>query len=273
MEFEIRHLRTLDEYEAAVALQYATWGPDFAGCVPVSLLKVTQRIGGVTGGAFAATKELAGCVYGITGIQNNTLVHWSDILAVRQGYRGYGLGKRLKWFQRAELLKIGVRTMRWSYDPLQALNANLNLNALGAQPIEYVENMYGDTGSALHVGLGTDRFVVQWALDSDAVSRLAQGDRIPARMPSEAPVVNTRENGNTRRPDVGADLPQSPSVLVEIPASINEAKKEDATAGGAWRRSTRRAFQHYLDRGYAVTAFGEFRPGRFGYCLEKEARG
>lgn len=269
MHTTIRHLETLEEYEAAVELQYATWGPNFTGCVPASLLRVTQRIGAVTAGAFTESGELAGCVYGITGIQNGAPIHWSDILAVDHRYRGLGLGKRLKWFQRTELLKAGVKIVQWSYDPLLALNANLNLNTLGARPVEYIENMYGDTRSDLHAGLGTDRFVVQWDLDAPHVEALAEGRPTPTRTPVDVPVVNTTVSAKTPAPHEDA-LPDSASVIVEIPASINAAKQAFPGAGEAWRRCTRRALMHYLSSGYRVTRFAEFAAGRFGYVLKRD---
>lgn len=269
-DFTIRHLNTLDEYEAAVELQYATWGPNFTGCVPASLLRVTQRIGGITAGAFAPSGELAGFVYGITGMQNGRPLHWSDILAVQTACRGYGLGKRLKWFQRAELLNMGVETVQWTYDPIQALNANLNLNALGAHPVEYIENMYGDTRSDLHAGLGTDRFVAQWDLASDRVEGLARGDGPQFQAPPSAPIVNSTRSEDGVLPLENGELPNAETVLVEIPASVNDSKDQHPESALAWRRCSRRAFLHYLNQGYAVGGFGEFSKGRYAYWLEKK---
>ena len=47
-----------------------------------------------------------------------------------------------------------------TYDPLVARNAHLNINVFGARIAEYVEDMYGETESPLHQGIGTDRFIV-----------------------------------------------------------------------------------------------------------------
>ena len=52
MKLTIRHLETLPEYRAAVEIQKETWGRDFADAVPLSILKVAQRVGGITAGAF-----------------------------------------------------------------------------------------------------------------------------------------------------------------------------------------------------------------------------
>jgi len=69
-------------------------------------------------------------------------------------------------------LPQGVDTARWTFDPLVAKNAHINFNRLGAVVVEHVENMYGDSNSTLHAGLGTDRFVVEWRLADERVARV-----------------------------------------------------------------------------------------------------
>jgi predicted GNAT superfamily acetyltransferase len=66
--------------------------------------------------------------------------------------------------------------MHWTYDPLEAKNAHFNLNKLGAMAGEYVRDMYGRRDSPLHRGIGTDRLVPTWAMDSPRViDRLVDG--------------------------------------------------------------------------------------------------
>ena len=76
---------------------------------------------------------MLGFVFGMTGVQDGRLVHWSDLLAVRPEARDRGLGRRLKLYQRSLVAELGVTRMLWTYDPLVARNAHLNLNALGAR--------------------------------------------------------------------------------------------------------------------------------------------
>lgn len=262
MNTHIRHLNSLEDYQACVDLQKETWGQAFNGCVPLSILMVSQRVGGISAGAFDDTGKMLGCVYGLTGLRNGKPTHWSDILAVTPEARGTGLGKQLKLFQRAELLKIGVETMLWTYDPLQALNANLNINGLGALPVEYVENMYGDTGSELHTGLGTDRFVVQWNMNSELVERtLAGASREPDPDWEDAPIANTDQSA-------GELFNQNP-VRVEIPSSINDLEESTPGAGAQWRASTREAFTYYLAKGYTVTSYYRSNAQRCFYVLHQ----
>ena len=42
---------------------------------------------------------MLGFVFGMTGVQEGRLVHWSDLLAVRPEARDRGIGRRLKLFQ------------------------------------------------------------------------------------------------------------------------------------------------------------------------------
>ena len=172
----IRHLTGWGEYQAVLTLQQEVWGVDFADLVPASILKVSQRLGGVTAGAFAPDGRMLGFVFGITGTERGKLVHWSDMLGVRAEARDLGIGRRLKMFQRDALRPLGVSIVYWTYDPLVARNAYLNLEQFGTEVTEYVLDFYGArTSSTLHEGLGTDRFVVAWHIGDEA-------DR-PARRP------------------------------------------------------------------------------------------
>src|SRR5947209_17970295 len=97
---EIRPLATREELQACVDLQESTWGADFSDLVPASILKVSQRVGGIALGAFDKSADLLGFVFGLTGVERGRVVHWSDMLAVRPAARDMGLGRRLKERQR-----------------------------------------------------------------------------------------------------------------------------------------------------------------------------
>lgn len=235
------------EFQACVRLQREIWGDGFTEIVPVTILRVAQYIGGITAGAFDEQGRLLGFVFGMTGLVDGELAHWSDMLAVRPGVRDRGIGRRLKLYQRDALLRQGIRTMYWTYDPLVAKNAYLNLVRLGARPVEYAVDLYGeDTGSALHAALGTDRFIVAWTLDAPPPAGAAA-----ASSDGSGPVVVNRV-GDDGRPATGA-LPDAPEVRVEVPPDIDALIDRDHEVAQAWRATTRRAFTWYLGRGYRVT--------------------
>lgn len=249
----IRDLSTADDYEQCVALQRETWGDDFRELVPPAVLKIVQQVGGLAAGAFDAQGTLAGFVFGLTGIRGGELAHWSHMLAVRQACRDRGLGQRLKRYQRDRLLAMGVRRMFWTYDPLVARNAHLNLNRLGVRVVEYVQDMYGSNPmSKADSVIGTDRFIVEWQLNEAPAPR-------DAAAAAGAPVL-------TPAPDAGREpLPEVESVHIEIPEDVQGLKQRDPAAAVAWRAMTRRAFQHYLARGYCVAAFA--RDATTGRCF------
>ncbi len=243
---ELRALSSTADFAACVELQLATWGRSFAEAVPGSILKICQKVGGVAAGAFAREGQLLGFVFGLTGVRDGRLVHWSHMLAVAPGARDLGLGTRLKLFQRDLLRGLGVESVLWTYDPLEARNAHLNLNRLGAEVVEYVEDMYaGEMGSDLASGIGTDRFIVDWRIAGE-------------RGPLEARQVETGGGGEgaiVSLESLTAPLPATSRVRVEVPASIQDVKAARPAEAAAWRAVTRRAFEHYLAAGYRVTAF------------------
>ena len=249
----IRTLTTNDEYDEAVALQDEIWGAGFTDRVPASILRVGQKVGGITAAAFDAQGRMLGFVFGLTGLRDGRPVHWSDMLAVREDARGKQLGEKLKNYQRDLVREVGVETMYWTFDPLVARNAHFNLNRLGARIAEYIPNFYGsNTGSILHGALPTDRFVAEWHFAS--ANRQARDAAPPQREQPAADVARTAvvENGRVR---VVEPLPKATRVLVPVPRDIEALLGANQDAALAWRLATREAILHYLALGYQVTAF------------------
>jgi predicted GNAT superfamily acetyltransferase len=269
-EFTIRPLESNDDFLQCVALQHETWGADFREGVPPSILLCTQKVGGVAAGAFDADGRLVGFVFGLSGVRGGRLAHWSDMLAVREDVRRLGIGVRLKGYQRQQLLEHGIEVAYWTYDPLMSSNAHVNINRLGARPVEYVPDMYGDTtGSPLHAGLATDRFVVEWQLRDPRVEAALAGTPPAESAAAGTPIVNTELVGGIAVPRA-LELPLSPTVRVEIPEEIQRVKHESIETARAWSESTRRACLHYMECGYQVLGFQrDLEAGRCFYVLKQ----
>lgn len=242
----IHDLHSLSDYADCVALQDETWGTGFSERVPPAILRVSQLIGGVAAGAFDENDRLVGFVFGLTGMRNRELVHWSDMLAVRPELRRQGIGEQLKQYQRDKVVAMGVRSMLWSFDPLQAGNAHFNINHLGAMPIEYIPDMYGDTGSTLHGPLPTDRFIARWQLDSPVAPA---GESKPERLPLANPV------DSDGLPAVASGATDNHRVRVQIPADMSSVYAAGREPAMHWRMNVREVVSDLLSRGYRVTAF------------------
>ncbi|MHB1224250.1 MAG: hypothetical protein ACYC2G_09450 [Gemmatimonadaceae bacterium] len=271
--FELRRLRTSAEFDAAVTLQRQVWGESFSEVVPAGVLKVVQYVGGVAAGAFTETGELAGFVFGVSGIRGDRLSHWSDTLAVRAEFQNRGLGEDLKRYQRDLLLPLQVERVYWTFDPLESKNAYLNFARLGVVASEYRRDFYGATRSQLHDGIGTDRLVALWNIASErVVSRLAGDARHTGAagyaldgVPFINATTDTAAGPRSGEPDMGLG---TPLVLLTIPADIQWVKDRSADLAREWRDVTRAAFETYLARGYVARELVRDGP-RSNYVLER----
>lgn len=263
LEITIRPLTSNEDARACVELQRDIWGFEIGQLVPESLIHVVGHVGGLAAGAFNPAGELIGFTLGISGVRNGTIVHWSHMLAVRAPERDSGIGRLLKEYQRSVLAKLGIVRIFWTFDPLQSKNAYLNFNRLGVEVDEYVQDMYGNTGSPLHLGLPTDRLVVH----------VAAGDRTP-RSPKVADVSGLKVL--TAVPRRGDDVLEAGSArppqrfLVEIPYDVNEVTSRSVDEALSWRLKVRDAFLWALGLGYVVDGVHRDRAAsRTFYVLER----
>jgi len=257
-----------------VALQEDVWGEGFSELAPVSLLKVAGRLGGVVAGAWDE-RGLAGFVFGVTGIEDGRPVHWSDMLAVRGDLRDAGLGARLKAWQRDALLARGIDTCYWTFDPLESRNAWLNLGKLGAVCREYEADMYGESDSPLHRGIGTDRFVALWLLDTPRVAARLAGREAPPGpedvrglprafevLEGEVPLPGTALNAR--------EMERAGRFLVPVPGDVQRIKARAPDAAAAWRAATREVLARTVGRGWQVVEL--VRAGDVScYLVERQA--
>ncbi|GAB1361027.1 hypothetical protein MASR1M32_02630 [Rhodobacter sp.] len=171
-----RDLSGMAEMRMAEDLQRQVWGegdlPD-----PADLMMVIQAEGGLVAGAFAEGR-LLGYIFGFP--TRDPQVQHSHRLAVAPQARGLGLGARLKLYQRDWCLARGITHVRWTFDPLRALNATLNIARLGAQSGTYLEDYYGEM-AGINSGLASDRLLVDWDLAAAPVAALSRASRRRAR--------------------------------------------------------------------------------------------
>lgn len=174
----IRNCSGIDEFKACVALQKEVWNFDDLDIVPLRMFVVSEKIGGQIIGAFGGD-HLVGFAFSIPGSRNGHPYLHSHMLAVREAFRNYGLGRKLKLAQREDAIAKGIDLLEWTFDPLEIKNAYLNLVRLGAIVRRYSVNHYGLSSSPLQGGLPTDRLVAEWWLKSRRVTNLLEKNEPP----------------------------------------------------------------------------------------------
>jgi predicted GNAT superfamily acetyltransferase len=284
MDITFRDLTTLEEFAAVVQLERDIWGPGYDEVVPVPILAVSVHSGGILIGAFdgelthlaprtphLAPSNMIGFVYSLPGIKDGRPTQWSHMAGVLPEYQSRGLGYQLKLLQRERALHAGLDLVQWTYDPLQAMNAHLNFAKLGVVVDEYAVNIYGVSGSPLHGGNPTDRFVADWWIRKPHVERRLA----PAAMAMRDQGVAEAGRINRAAPAAGqwlecvdVDLTMDARRLaVEIPMGFTDMLSKTPDLALAWRMATREIFTTCFGRGYRAVEFFIDRSARKGAYL------
>lgn len=286
-QWVIRILEKPSEMLAAEQLQRVVWPGSETDVVPLHLLVTAAHNGGIVIGAFSKTGQsaideqetptdsgpLIGFVFGFPGLyftpDGPRPKHCSQQLAVHPQYRSQGLGFLLKRAQWQMVRHQGLDLVTWTYDPLLSRNAHLNITRLGAVCNSYIREAYGNMQDELNVGLPSDRFQVDWYVNSRRVkSRLSHHARpelgLAHFLTAGAEIINlSTAGGDQWRHPAEARLPDSspglavnaPLLLVEIPADFQALRSSDHSLALAWRMSIRHIFEELFNQGYLVTDF------------------
>jgi chorismate synthase len=256
-EFRIRLARDRADFDACVLLQRAVWGLGDLEITSALQMIASVHAGGMVHLAESPEGQAVGFAYAFPGLRGNVPHLHSDMLAVLPEHQKLGLGVRLKWAQRQEALDRGLALITWTYDALQARNANLNLRRLGAEAAEFVENLYGITTSALHHGMPTDRLLVRWELRAPRVEERARAGEPPrsVAMP-DAPRINDVkwQGGWPVSSEPRLDL-EALELLLEIPPDWDVLCQAAPRVAEGWQGISRRAFEAYFSRGYRAADF------------------
>jgi predicted GNAT superfamily acetyltransferase len=262
-------LERAEEMPAVEDLQRVVWPGSDAEILPAHMLLASVHNGGLLIGAFL-DERLVGFVFSFLGMSEKSgkqqLKHHSQMLGVHPDYRSHGIGFALKRAQWQMVRRQGIERITWTYDPLLSRNAWLNIARLGAVCETYYVDYYGELRDELNCGLPTDRFQVDWWLNTRRVnlrlSRRARGTLDLAHyLAAETPILNPTHlsPGGWPVPAEEARLAEGEEkpglLLVEIPADFTGLKVADPGLALRWRLSTRELFQALFRQGYLVTDF------------------
>ena len=125
---EVRLLKNVDEYRQCELVQTHVWG---APGVTREVLTAAQKYGGALIGTLIEGK-VVGFIFAFLAQYHGRLVHWSHMMAVEAKYRDQGFGFKMKLVHRQIALERGLKSICWTFDPLQSRNARLNISRLGA---------------------------------------------------------------------------------------------------------------------------------------------
>jgi len=267
---EVRTLKDLDEFRECERVQKTVWGGVAASA---ELLAVTQDHGGAVIGTLVDGR-VAGFIYAFLARHQRRLVHWSHMMALQAAFRSQGFGLRMKRLHREIALAQGLKSICWTFDPLESRNARLNIAKLGARVDAYLPDYYGQFQSRIEKGLPSDRLVADWHIATARVRERFSG-RSQVFDPS-LPRVNETQIIAPRFPEnrvIRLNL-QAPRLLVEIPAETDAMRSRSLPLARRWRLEIRNILQRYFKAGYRVDDFFSPQPvtdGRCYYLLRKAA--
>ncbi len=242
----IRLVETHQEFTACEELSRSIWGAADRNVVPRELLLTMQHNGGVVLGAFGPNGDLVGFVFGFLGKRNDQLRLCSHQLGVQPEFRGERIGVRLKLAQREEALRRGLELISWTFDPLEARNAYINLHRLGAVARVYDREHYGVMNDDLNRGLPTDRFEAEWWIRRQPTAE---------RRPPEAPLVMLRVGAQSEPVRGDFAVRGSRALLIGIPLDFQAVKRGNMELARRWRLESRAALESALAAGFRATDF------------------
>lgn len=262
-------IRLLEEYEDMLRIEKlidVIWSGGPADAVPAHVLITFVHNGGLAFGAFDGD-EMIGLAFGFLGFHDTSLgrivKHCSHQMGVHPAHRGRGIGFALKKAQWQMVRNQGIDLITWTFDPLLSQNAYLNIGRLGAICHTYQRELYGNMVDALNAGLASDRFEVEWwvntrrvdqRLDAANYARINLDDYRKADAQQLYTPEKNVTSGLLLAPETYV-MPEQKLVLMPIPSDFQTMRSIDFALAREWRFFTRKVFETAFAAGYIVTDF------------------
>lgn len=264
-DYTIRLLESPEDMSAAEELQRIVWPGSETEVVPTHMLITATHNGGIVLGAFSGG-AMVGFIFGFPGLDmlpdGPHPKHCSHMLGIHPDWRDSGIGFALKRAQWQMVRRQGLDHITWTYDPLLSRNAYLNVAKLGVVCNTYRRSEYGDLRDGLNAGLPSDRFQVDWWINTRRVERrLDKRSRKALKLDqftkAELQPLYTLHAGtdNLLHPPEHFSPLSAALVLAEIPPDFLALKAADFALARDWRFFTREVFETAFAEGYLVTDF------------------
>jgi predicted GNAT superfamily acetyltransferase len=260
----IKILESPEDLAAIEELQRVVWPGSETDVVPAHLMIAAVHNGGLVIGAFI-DHQLVGFVFGLPGIEftpdGPRPKHCSHMMGIHPDQRDSGIGFSLKRAQWQMVRHQGLDHITWTYDPLLSRNAYLNIAKLGAVCNTYRRSEYGDMRDGLNAGLPSDRFQVDWWINTRRVERrLGKRPRRPLKLENFSkaelqPLYSLQSHDSWLRPPEQISALDGKLALAEIPPDFVGLKDADFALARDWRFFTRELFETAFAEGYIVTDF------------------
>lgn len=223
-QIQVRKLETITEQNIGRHIFDETWALDSGTEITPNLLQAMVHSGAYLSGAFIEEK-CVGAAFAFPATTSGPHLH-SHMTAVLDGYRDQGIGYALKIDQWFWAKKNNYKEITWTFDPLVARNAKLNLTKLGVDISAYYPNFYGDMPDALNAGDESDRLMASWKVIGDQPT--------PRSM-----ILN----------------PSATDTLIKIPEDIVAIRGEDLSENLKWRHKVREEFMRVFEKNGKVIGF------------------
>ena len=220
----IRPLTSLAEQALGRMIFDHTWAMDTGTEITPNLLQAMIHSGAYLSGAFI-DGECVGAAFAFPATTGGPHLH-SHMTAVIDKFRDKGIGHALKVDQYKWAKQNNYKEITWTFDPLVARNAKLNILKLGVDISAYYPNFYGDMPDELNAGDESDRVMASLKVVGDAPT-----------------------------PRTAISAPDKSSVLIAIPSDIVAIRVKDIAENLRWRRLVRDEFVGVLARGGKVVGF------------------
>lgn len=242
-------VRDLEGSVRVAAVCDVTWGGE--GLLPIDLARALAYPGGTV---LLARRRDHGRLTDV-GVAVGFLC-WGDelhfhshLVGVTPGQRGAGVGLALKLAQRSSCVSHGVRMMQWTFDPLLAANARLNLSRLGGVATRFLPDCYGQMTDSINNGDRSDRVELSWRLDRPLPSKSSS-----IALPSvSATVLEIDGDGWPHR----TGEPIRPGAGIAIPRDYGEMRRRADPRAPAWRTELGSVLVSVFEAGLVLDGFDD----------------